>query len=84
VRSVNTVTRWGGEAFVILLPETDATAAAVMAERLCVVIGALRIPLGNSENDDPNSLLRRADVWSNCDVVLLGVGVTVATTCLVL
>jgi diguanylate cyclase (GGDEF)-like protein/PAS domain S-box-containing protein len=76
VRSVDMVARWGGEEFVILLPETDAAAAVVMAERLCTMIGDLRIPLGNSENlasvtvsigvagvqnDDPNGLLRRAD-----------------------
>lgn len=75
VRSVDMVARWGGEEFVILLPETDAADAAVMAERLWVMIGALRIPHGSSENlactvcigvadvrdDDPNSLLRRAD-----------------------
>jgi diguanylate cyclase (GGDEF)-like protein/PAS domain S-box-containing protein len=75
VRSVDMVARWGGEEFVILLPETDAAAAVAMAERLCAMIGALRIPLGSGENlactvsigvagvqnDDPNGLLRRAD-----------------------
>jgi diguanylate cyclase (GGDEF)-like protein/PAS domain S-box-containing protein len=75
VRSVDMVARWGGEEFVILLPETEAAAAMVLAERLCVMISALRIPFGNgdnlactistgvagAQNDDPKSLLRRAD-----------------------
>ena len=34
LRNVDVFGRWGGEEFVILLPETDAEGAAIMAERL--------------------------------------------------
>lgn len=35
VRDVDTVGRFGGEEFVVLLPESDENAAAVVAERIC-------------------------------------------------
>lgn len=35
VRDVDTVGRFGGEEFVVLLPETDSNAALVVAERIC-------------------------------------------------
>jgi two-component system cell cycle response regulator len=34
VRSVDLVTRWGGEEFVVVMPETDLAIAAAVAERL--------------------------------------------------
>jgi diguanylate cyclase (GGDEF)-like protein len=35
IRSMDIFARYGGEEFVILMPETDCTAAQQMAERLC-------------------------------------------------
>lgn len=38
VRDVDTTARFGGEEFVVLLPETDVGGARVVAERMCVAI----------------------------------------------
>jgi diguanylate cyclase (GGDEF)-like protein len=38
VRDVDTVGRFGGEEFVVLLPETDPTHARMVAERICTAI----------------------------------------------
>ncbi|MCW5821531.1 MAG: diguanylate cyclase [Cyanobacteria bacterium TGS_CYA1] len=38
VRDVDTVARFGGEEFVVLLPETDLKAAKVVADRICTSI----------------------------------------------
>lgn len=42
-RSSDIVARWGGEEFVILLPETNADQASLLAERLRTRIAALRL-----------------------------------------
>ncbi len=34
VRDVDSISRWGGEEFILLLPETDSEGAAVLAEKL--------------------------------------------------
>ena len=41
---LDTVARWGGEEFVIVLPETDGPSARVLAESLCQAVAALRVP----------------------------------------
>ncbi len=38
VRDVDTVGRFGGEEFVVLLPESDSNAAMVVAERICTTL----------------------------------------------
>lgn len=38
IRKTDTLARWGGEEFVVLLPETDVDAAVVLAERIRSVI----------------------------------------------
>ncbi|MBN7795546.1 sensor domain-containing diguanylate cyclase [Parahaliea mediterranea] len=38
VRDVDRVARWGGEEFILLLPETDGDGAAVLAEKLRVLV----------------------------------------------
>jgi diguanylate cyclase (GGDEF)-like protein len=35
VRDVDRIARWGGEEFILLLPETDAEGAANLASKLC-------------------------------------------------
>jgi diguanylate cyclase (GGDEF)-like protein len=42
VRSVDTVGRWGGEEFMVILPEIDGTAALMAADRLRAAIAAYR------------------------------------------
>ncbi len=72
MREPDFLARWGGEEFVALLPETDPSEAARMAERLrrrieiepFPEVGVLTISLGvtNFRNGDtPNTLLKRAD-----------------------
>jgi diguanylate cyclase (GGDEF)-like protein len=38
IRKTDTVARWGGEEFVVLLPETDVESAVALAERIRTVI----------------------------------------------
>lgn len=40
--------RWGGEEFLIVLPETDAEGAAIIAERLRAWIEAMRVDVGGA------------------------------------
>jgi diguanylate cyclase (GGDEF)-like protein/PAS domain S-box-containing protein len=75
LRTVDTLARWGGEEFLILLPDTDAEAAMVIAERLREAVAAMLVPVGSNANieftvsigvavpvnDDLRGLLRRAD-----------------------
>lgn len=44
VRGGDLVSRWGGEEFLLLLPDTDLAAARLLAERLRQVIAAIRVP----------------------------------------
>lgn len=46
VRSVDRVTRIGGEEFAIVMPQADATVATETAERLCRLIRAEPVPAG--------------------------------------
>ncbi len=73
LRPTDIFARWGGEEFVVVLPDTDADAACRLAERLRQETGALRhshgrpvtISIGVAEyrdSEDPDTgLLRRAD-----------------------
>lgn len=72
LRNIDIVCRWGGEEFVILLPATDITHAADLAERLRTYIDNLKISniqrvtasFGVTkvfEQDDINSVVDRAD-----------------------
>ncbi|SEL83600.1 sensor domain-containing diguanylate cyclase [Halomonas daqiaonensis] len=72
MRQPDFLARWGGEEFVALLPETDPSEAARMAERLCRCIevepfpevGGLTISLGITSfrnGDTLNMLLKRVD-----------------------
>jgi diguanylate cyclase (GGDEF)-like protein len=47
IRESDSVFRWGGEEFVVLLPRTDEASAVVVAEKLRTAVGALAVePLG--------------------------------------
>jgi diguanylate cyclase (GGDEF)-like protein len=47
-RAADVLARFGGEEFVVLLPETDADAASVLANRLCGTVAQAPIQLGNA------------------------------------
>ena len=49
VRQGDVLARWGGEEFIVLLPETSGREAAALAERLRTEIAALRIPREGAE-----------------------------------
>lgn len=48
-RASDLAARYGGEEFAIILPEADSTAAAVLADKICAGIAALKLPHGDSE-----------------------------------
>ena len=50
VRKIDTAARYGGDEFVVLLPETDPTGAFVLAEKIRLGVSALTIALPNGEH----------------------------------
>jgi len=72
IRAVDVVARWGGEEFLILMPQSDTTAARNAAEKLRQKIaehpfeqvGTLTVSFGVTAfapQDDSNALLKRVD-----------------------
>lgn len=49
VRAGDVVARWGGEEFLVLLPETPLAAAVLLAERLRQRIEEVRVPMGGAD-----------------------------------
>lgn len=49
VRQGDVLARWGGEEFIVLLPETTGREAAALAERLRVAVATLRVPREDGE-----------------------------------
>jgi diguanylate cyclase (GGDEF)-like protein/PAS domain S-box-containing protein len=71
LRSIDMVVRWGGEEFLLVLPDTDAAAAMAAAERLRAALAeaevagvrfTVSIGVAVPAADTPAELLRRADV----------------------
>jgi diguanylate cyclase (GGDEF)-like protein len=48
VRKIDTAARYGGDEFVVLLPETDPTGAYVLAEKVRIGVTDLHIPVSGS------------------------------------
>ncbi|MGM0412018.1 MAG: GGDEF domain-containing protein, partial [Pseudomonadota bacterium] len=72
VRETDLVGRWGGEEFLLVLPETDAPAAAQLAERVRAKVdglehagaGRISVSLGVAElapGETVEALIKRAD-----------------------
>jgi diguanylate cyclase (GGDEF)-like protein/PAS domain S-box-containing protein len=76
LRTVDMLARWGGEEFLILLPDTASKEAIVIAERLREAVATMRVSVGGNDdvaftvsigvaepmNDSLRDLLRRVDV----------------------
>jgi diguanylate cyclase (GGDEF)-like protein len=68
VRSVDMVCRYGGEEFIIILPQTDKSAAQIIAERVRVQIGLYlptTVSIGVStfpdDSRETEQLIKKAD-----------------------
>jgi diguanylate cyclase (GGDEF)-like protein/PAS domain S-box-containing protein len=72
IRKIDTMARWGGEEFVLLLPETDGNAAVALAETLRRQLSQMEIPgvgkitvsfgvASYSPGDTVDTLVNRAD-----------------------
>jgi len=72
IRKIDTMARWGGEEFVLLLPETDGNAAVILAETLRKQLSQMEIPVvgkitasfgvaSYSSGDTVDTLVNRAD-----------------------
>ncbi|WP_170107700.1 sensor domain-containing diguanylate cyclase [Photobacterium lipolyticum] len=72
IRESDYICRWGGEEFVLILPNTDIERAAFIAERLCDAIAKLRLPTGNGYVNFSASMgvSSLSDNTSNVDLLL--------------
>ncbi len=72
IRKIDTMARWGGEEFVLLLPETDVNEAVILAEALRRQLSEMEIPgvckitasfgvVSYSSGDTVDTLVNRAD-----------------------
>ena len=77
LRAGDLLGRWGGEEFLAVLPHTDLSEAAVVAERMCDMLGGTPIEIGEGAHlvtvqtsvgvaeyggESPESLIARADI----------------------
>lgn len=80
VRAVDIVGRYGGEEFLLILPETDADAAAAIAEKLRWVVGSHEVRLADGHTatvtlsagvaGGPGDVLRRDILVRDADAAL--------------
>jgi two-component system, cell cycle response regulator len=56
VRGVDLAGRYGGEEFIVVMPDTDAETAKMIAQRLCAVIAEHKFPCRPAEDDAPIAL----------------------------
>jgi len=79
IRQIDLLGRWGGDEFVVLLPETDLESAVKVAERLCMDIEEhyyahdgkplrITVSIGVAANRSPNDTVD--DLFSQADVAL--------------
>jgi len=73
-RTPDVLTRYGGDEFVILMPETKAHQAEILLERIRARVRQIRLPQdttlsiscgiaeSNPDQDDPRDVMRRADL----------------------
>jgi len=77
VRDIDSVSRYGGEEFALILPEVDSSGGIVVAEKVRLAVGAKRFKTESGEDmgsitvscgvtdnvntTSPNDLIRRAD-----------------------
>ena len=73
VRTSDMPARWGGEEFLVILPETDVAGARVVAERIRIGVASHRFPnlnqvtlsigiAGMKLEDDSNTLIKKTDL----------------------
>ncbi len=72
VRDVDMVARWGGEEFLIALPDTTPEAALQVAERLRLNIAALRFPLPRSDGEPEGGEAREQRLTATFGLADLG------------
>ncbi len=62
VRSADSAGRYGGEEFILVMPETDKPAALVIAERIRSQVEAARFPGASYSASSPNAITNFVDI----------------------
>lgn len=72
IRQGDVAARWGGEEFIVYLPETDLSAARVLAERLRASIAGMAVPHGTGETSVTASfgIAQKEDAHATLDALI--------------
>ncbi len=72
IRQGDVAARWGGEEFIVFLPETDLSAARVLAERLRISIAGMAVPHGTGETSVTVSIgiAQKEDTHATLDALI--------------